>query len=52
MSVKCCGSNNESYAKYDGYGIFLTYVCFECEHQKMSMYVDDIQGQYEHDEEL
>ena len=39
-------------SKYDGYGFFLTYVCFECEGSKMEMFVDNIMGEYEHDEEL
>ena len=37
--VACnCGSNLTRYPLYDGRGIFLTYVCEECEEKKKSRY--------------
>jgi hypothetical protein len=34
-------------AKYDGYGIFLCYVCAKCEKEKLSKFRPDIFTRYE-----
>lgn len=47
-----CGSGLEASAKFDGYGIFLTYVCDACEKRKMAGYRPDIMEAYEHDEPI
>ena len=47
-----CGSGREKYAKYDGHGIFLTYVCEKCEDKKMQQYRPDINTTYEADEPI
>lgn len=51
--VTCtCGSGKQRFAKYDGYGIFLTYVCDKCEEEKMKQYRSDIAEQYDTDEPI
>ncbi len=47
-----CGSGKQRFAKYDGYGIFLTYVCDKCEEEKMKQYRSDITEQYDTDEPI
>jgi hypothetical protein len=47
-----CGSGYQRHAKYDGHGIFLTYVCDKCEEEKMSKYRSDIMEPYDTDEPL
>jgi len=47
-----CGSGKERRALYDGYGIFLTYVCDDCYETKRSKYRADIFEQYEADEPI
>ncbi|CAB4150317.1 hypothetical protein UFOVP568_11 [uncultured Caudovirales phage] len=47
-----CGSGREKYAKYDGHGIFLTYVCDKCVEAKMQQYRPDIDTHYEADEPI
>ena len=42
-----CGSGDDRYPLYDGYGIFLTYACDSCEKKKRSTYRDDIDTRYE-----
>lgn len=37
-------------AIYDGYGIFLTYVCPKCEKEKIAGFRPDIFSRYETDE--
>jgi len=53
MSDTCnCGSGQYKYALYDGYGIFLTYVCDKCEDERRKKFRLDIMEQYDHDELL
>ena len=47
-----CGSGNDHYPLYDGYGIFLCYACHACEKQKLSHYRSDIMSLYECDEAI
>lgn len=47
-----CNSGREKYPKYDGHGIFLTYVCSKCEDERMKQYRPDIMTQYEADEPI
>lgn len=47
-----CGSEKSKYANYDGYGIFLTYVCEDCEKEKMNEFRSDINERYETDEQI
>ena len=49
--TKCnCGSGNIRYPIYDGYGIFLSYVCETCEADVTAKYRPDIMERYECDE--
>ncbi len=51
--VTCtCGSGRQRYAKYDGHGIFLTYVCEKCADSKMQQYRSDIEEHYDADEPI
>ena len=45
-----CGSGECREARYDGYGIFLTYVCGACEADKMSRFREDIDERYDTDD--
>lgn len=47
-----CGSKLSRHALYDGYGIFLTYACNQCEKEKLKEFRCDIYEHYEHDEPL
>jgi hypothetical protein len=47
-----CGSGRQRFAKYDGHGIFLTYVCDKCETEKMQQFRSDINEHYETDEPI
>lgn len=47
-----CGSGQPAWAEYDGYGIFLTYVCEKCERKKMAEFRSDIHERYETDEQI
>jgi len=47
-----CGSGKDRYPLYDGYGIFLTYACHDCEKQRLSHYRPDIMERYECDEPI
>ncbi len=49
-----CGSNLPRRAAYDARGIFLTYVCDQCETDKMSRYRSDVltDPNYEADEPI
>lgn len=50
---KCdCGSGQYRYTVNDGYHIFLTYVCEECESNKLATYRPDILERYETDEQI
>lgn len=50
---KCsCGSGKDKYPINDGYGIFLCYVCEECEERKLATYRPDIMERYETDEQI
>lgn len=51
--IECnCGSGLEREAEYDGYGIFLTFVCDQCRADKMKRFRDDIKERYECDEPI
>jgi hypothetical protein len=52
MSECSCGSGEERYPLYDGYGIFLCYACEKCEKEKLRGYRSDIMEQYECDEPI
>lgn len=47
-----CGSGETHWPEFDGYGIFLTYVCSKCEREKMKRYRSDIKERYECDEAI
>lgn len=49
-----CGSNLGREAKYDARGIFLTYTCEECEHDKLARFRPDVLSDpnYWHDEPI
>jgi hypothetical protein len=47
-----CGSGKQRFAKYDGHGIFLTYVCERCEDEKMQQFRPDIMTHYAADEDI
>jgi cbb3-type cytochrome oxidase cytochrome c subunit len=47
VSKQCsCGSGEWKEAQYDGRGIFLTYTCHLCHHEKMSKYRPEILEHY------
>ena len=53
MENKCdCGSGFPRHPLYDGYGIFLTYVCEVCEATKLEKFRPDIMTRYETDETI
>jgi hypothetical protein len=53
LSPYCaCGSGECREAKYDGYGIFLTYTCPKCYREKMRGFRSDIDDRYECDEAI
>jgi hypothetical protein len=47
-----CGSGEIKYPLYDGYGIFLTYACEQCEKDKLKGFRSDIMEHYECDEPI
>lgn len=47
-----CGSGKPRRAKHDGHGIFLCYVCDDCEAERMSMFRPDIMTRYQADEPI
>lgn len=47
-----CGSGQESYWLYDGYGIELCKACEKCERAKMSGFRPDVMSRYACDEEI
>lgn len=47
-----CGSGKYRYPLYDGYGIFLCYVCEKCEKQKLKEFRSDIMECYQTDEPI
>jgi hypothetical protein len=47
-----CKSGKMRRPRFDGYGIFLTFVCDDCEEEKMSKYRKDIEERYETDEQI
>ena len=55
MDEKCerhSKRTGDCWANYDGYGIFLCYVCPDCEDEKMSHFRSDINERYECDEPI
>jgi hypothetical protein len=52
MTLCSCGSGLRRYPLKDGYGIFLTYTCHECEEQKLKGFRSDIMERYECDEPI
>jgi len=47
-----CGSGLEREPMYDGYDIFLTYVCEQCRERKLAKFRPDILTQYDTDEPI
>ena len=47
-----CGSGENPYPIYDGYGIYLSKVCSECEPKVVSKFRKDIFEAYECDEPI
>jgi hypothetical protein len=49
-----CGSGLERHARFDARGIFLTYVCEQCEKEKLSHYRPEVltNPNYSHDEPI
>lgn len=47
-----CGSGNSKYPLKDGYGIFLTYACDDCEDEKLGGFRSDIMDRYDTDETI
>lgn len=47
-----CGSGKCKFPLTDGYGIFLTYACDDCEDIKLSGFRPDILSRYETDETI
>jgi len=45
-----CGSDQLKYPLFDGYNIFLTYACAQCEDTKLMEFRPDIMKSYETDE--
>ena len=53
MNEKCsCGSGEVSYPIYDGYGIYLSRVCSDCEPKVLSKFRKDILEAYDCDEPI
>lgn len=47
-----CGSGEPRQERYDGYNIFLCFVCSKCEAQKMARFRPDIHTRYDADEQI
>ena len=47
-----CGSGHQPYPIYDGYGIFLGYVCEDCEDDYVKKFRKDIFENYDCDEPI
>jgi hypothetical protein len=47
-----CGSGLEAEAIFDGYDIFMCYVCIKCRKEKIAGFRHDIFEQYETDEQI
>jgi hypothetical protein len=47
-----CGSGFQRFAIYDGYHIFLAYVCDKCKRKKLRSYRPDIMEKYKCDEPI
>ena len=47
-----CGSGKCKFPTKDGYGIFLGYMCEDCEEERMDGFRNDIMEQYKCDEPL
>ena len=49
-----CGSMQHKFAAYDARGIFLTYVCDDCEERKLARYRPEVlsDADYWHDEPI
>ena len=53
MNEKCsCGSGETPYPIYDGYGIYLSRVCSDCEPKVLSKFRKDILEAYDCDEPI
>lgn len=52
VSDCACGSGKSRYPLSDGRGIFLTYVCEDCETERLSEFRPDIMDRYEASEEI
>lgn len=47
-----CGSGKAKYPIHDGHGIFLAYVCEDCEKEKLKGFRSDIMEAYDCDEPI
>lgn len=47
-----CGSGHYRFPLYDGHGIFMTYVCDDCEKEKVAKFRPDIFERYQTDEQI
>lgn len=53
MMKSCpCGSGEPRHELKDGYGIFMTFACDKCEHQKVEEFRPDIFTRYDTDEQI
>lgn len=50
---KCsCGSGHEAIAQFDGYGIFMCYICKTCRKERMQRFRRDIMERYDTNEPI
>lgn len=52
MKYCFCGSNLPRRELLDGYGIFLTFACDQCEAEKLKRFRPDIMSRYPTDERI
>lgn len=52
MTACNCGSGEPRWSEYDGYGIFLGYVCRVCQQRFLARFRSDIKTRYEADEPI
>lgn len=52
MTACNCGSGEPQWSEYDGYGIFLGYVCRVCQQRFLARFRSDIKTRYEADEPI
>jgi hypothetical protein len=52
MRLCPCGSGEQRHELHDGYGIFLTFACDQCEKAKLGKFRPDIMERYDTDETI